>query len=167
MSDDTTATVETSPAASGAEESETTAAETATPSAEVTRLDRLVGTWTVTGGVTGTVRFEWLEGGFFLRQHVDLVQYGARVRGMEVVGHTRPFGGVPSAEVWSRYYDDSGNTFDYVYELAGDTLTIRGGEKGPPAYYTGRFSEDGDPLEGAWVYPGGGGYSDTMTRVRD
>jgi hypothetical protein len=28
------------------------------------------------------------------------------------------------------------------------------------------FSDDGDILTGAWVYPGGGGYSTTTTRVK-
>ena len=59
-----------------------------------------------------------------------------------------------------------GNTFDYVYELAGDTLMIWGGEKGSPAYYQGTFSADGNTLTGAWVYPGGGGYESVSTRVR-
>jgi hypothetical protein len=27
------------------------------------------------------------------------------------------------------------------------------------------FGEDGDTLSGEWVYPGGGGYRSTMTRV--
>ena len=40
------------------------------------------------------------------------------------------------------------------------------GEKGSPAYYRGSFSDDGDTLTGAWVYPGGGGYSTTTTRVK-
>jgi hypothetical protein len=44
-----------------------------------------------------------------------------------------------------------------VYELEGDTLTIWGGEKGSPAYYQGRFSQDGNTISGAWMYPGGGG----------
>jgi hypothetical protein len=58
-----------------------------------------------------------------------------------------------------------GNTLDYVYELEGDTLTIWGGEKGSPAYFKGKFSDDGDTQSGEWVYPGGGGYESTMTRV--
>jgi hypothetical protein len=69
-------------------------------------------------------------------------------------------------DIKSRYYDNQGNTFDYVYELEGDTLTIWGGERGSPAFYEGTFSADGDRLTGAWVYPGGGGYSSTATRVR-
>jgi hypothetical protein len=37
-------------------------------------------------------------------------------------------------------------------------------EKGSPAYFKGTWSEDGDTLDGAWVYPGGG-YPSTMTRA--
>jgi hypothetical protein len=44
-----------------------------TASPDLKRLgDRLVGTWEVTGGAQGRVTFEWMEGGFFLIQRVDL-----------------------------------------------------------------------------------------------
>ena len=41
-------------------------------------LDRLVGTWAVSGGAEGQVTYEWLEGRFFLIQRVDLDQFGQR-----------------------------------------------------------------------------------------
>jgi hypothetical protein len=137
-----------------------------TPGPDLRALDRLVGTWTISGGAQGTAAYEWMEGGFFLLQRVELDQHGMKVKGMEVIGHERPFGAEPSADIRSRFYDNMGNTLDYVYELEGDTLTIWGGEKGSPAYYQGRFSEDGDTITGAWVYPGGGGYESTATRVK-
>ncbi|GII88148.1 hypothetical protein Ssi03_61380 [Sphaerisporangium siamense] len=139
--------------------------ETYEPSAEVQALDRLVGTWAVTGGAEGTVRYEWLHGGFFLLQHVALTHSGQPVTGLEVIGNLRPFGEPAGADVMSRFYDAAGNTFDYVYELVGDKLTIWGGAKGSPAYYEGTFSPDGTTVTGAWVYPGGGGYESTMTRI--
>jgi hypothetical protein len=107
-----------------------------------------------------------MEGGFFLVQHVELEQYGQQIKGFEVIGHEQPFGAESSADIKSRFYDSMGNTLDYVYELDGNTLTIWGGEKGSPAYYKGTFSEDGNTCAGAWVYPEGGGYESTMTRVR-
>ncbi len=64
----------------------------------------------------------------------------------------------------SRFYDSMGNTLDYVYELDGDLLTIWAGAKDSPAYFRGSFSDDGHVLDGAWVYPGEGGYASTMTR---
>jgi hypothetical protein len=128
--------------------------------------DRLVGTWEVSGVTQGKITFEWIEGGFFLIQHVDLKQYGQRIKGIEVIGHERPFRAQPSEDIKSRFYDNMGNTLDYVYELVGDTLTIWGGEKGSPAYYRGTFTDEGVTVSGEWVYPGGGGYQSTMTKIK-
>src|SRR5215207_561386 len=111
-------------------------------------------------------RFDRMEGGFFLIQRVDLEQYGQRIKGIEIIGHERPFGADPSEEIKSRFYSNTGDTLDNVYELQGDTLTIWGGVRGSPAYYRGTFSDEGDTLSGAWHYPGGGGYEATSTRVR-
>ncbi|WP_369023836.1 hypothetical protein [Nocardia cyriacigeorgica] len=135
------------------------------PTPELQALDRLVGTWKVSGGAEGTVRYEWMPGRFFLLQHVDLTQYGEPVTGLEVIGNLHPFGEPTGPDVVSRYYDSVGNTFDYAYELDGDTLTIWGGAKGSPAYYKGTFDAEGTTVTGEWVYPGGGGYASTMTRI--
>ena len=135
------------------------------PDAAVRALGRLVGTWKVSGGAEGTVTYEWMEGGHFLVQHVDLEQFGQRIKGIEIIGRLHPFGGEPSDDVVSRFYDNMGNTLDYVYELEGNELTIWGGERGSPAYYKGTFSDDGDKLTGAWTYPGGGGYESTARRA--
>ena len=42
------------------------------PSRALRSLDRLVGTWELSGDVGGRVTYEWMEGGFFLLQRVDL-----------------------------------------------------------------------------------------------
>jgi len=129
------------------------------------QLDRLVGTWEQSGGIGGTITYEWLDGGYFLLQHVDLESEGRRITGLEVIGHERPFMGEPSADVKSRFYSNTGDTLDYVYEVQGDSLTIWGGQRGSPAYYRGTFSPDGNTLTGAWHYPGGGGYEAVSKRV--
>jgi hypothetical protein len=134
------------------------------PSDALQKLDRLVGTWDLSGDVRGQVRYEWMEGGFFLVQHIDLDHQGHRIKGMEVIGHLKPFGGASSPDIRTRWYDNEGNTFDYVYELEEDTLLIWGGEKGSPAYYKGKFSPNGNQLTGGWVYPGGG-YESNATRL--
>ncbi len=136
------------------------------PSLDLESLRRLVGTWEISGDVQGTVTYEWMEGGFFLIQRVDLGQQdGQRIKGSEVIGHEQPFGTEPSEDIESRFYSNSGDTLDYVYELEGETLTIWGGERGSPAYYEGKFSDDGNTLTGAWNYPGGG-YEATSTRAK-
>ena len=55
-------------------------------------LDKLVGTWNVYGDAQGQVTYEWMEGGFFLIQRVDLVHDGRRHKGIEIIGHERVFG---------------------------------------------------------------------------
>ncbi|KAA6223256.1 hypothetical protein CP973_16240 [Streptomyces albofaciens JCM 4342] len=140
--------------------------QSAGPDEQVGALDRLVGRWRVEGGAGGTVTYRWLDGGHFLVQEVDLTQDGRRVTGLEVIGREKPFGAeTPGDEIMSRFYGSEGHTFDYVYEIEGDTLTIWGGEKGSPAHFKGTFAADGNSLSGAWVYPGGGGYDSTMTKV--
>ena len=136
------------------------------PNPDMKHLDRFVGTWKVSGGARGTASFEWMEGGFFLVQHVDLEQYGQKIKGIEIIGHVQEFGAEPSEDIRSRFYDNLGNTLDYVYELDGNALTIWGGKKGSPAHFQGTFSDDGNTVTGDWVYPGGGGYESTMTRVK-
>ncbi|HKY53542.1 MAG TPA: hypothetical protein VJM08_04510 [Anaerolineales bacterium] len=147
--------------------SENSFAQQAQPNPDLKSLDRLIGTWKQSGEVDGEITYEWAEGGFFLIQKVDLVQYGNKIKGIEIIGHEFTFGSEPSKDIKSRFYSFlDGMTLDYVYEIEGDTLTIWGGERGSPAFYKGQFSEDGNTLTGRWVYPGGGGYEATSTRVK-
>ncbi len=141
--------------------------QTPEPSQALKQLGINLGTWGISGPeIQGQVTFEWIDGGFFLIQHVDLDHNGRKIKGIEIIGHERKFGATEaSKEIKSRFYDNVGNTLDYVYELEGDTLTVWGGEKGSPAYYRGKFSDDGNILTGAWVWPGGG-YESTATRVK-
>lgn len=100
-------------------------------------LDQLVGTWRISGpDIQGQVTYEWMDGGFFLMQHVDFEHSGNKVKGIEIIGYERGFGATePSKDIKSRWFDDEGNTFEYTYEVTDDNLTIWGGERGSPAYY--------------------------------
>lgn len=135
------------------------------PNPDLKSLEKLIGRWKVSGEAEGEISYAWMEGGFFLMQRFDLDHGGRMVKGIEVIGHEQNFGAEPSADIKSRIYDNDGNTFEYVYELAGDTLTIWGGEKGSPSYYRGKFNADGSVLTGGWVWPGGG-YETISTKVR-
>jgi hypothetical protein len=141
------------------------------PNPDLQSLDRLVGTWKVSdpsgsGSITGEVTYEWVEGGFFLMQHFDLDHGGHKNKGIELIGHFQMFGEAPSEEIKTRVFSFlDGMVLDYVYELVDDTLIIWAGAKGSPAYFKGQFSQDGDSLTGAWVYPGGG-YESRMSRVK-
>ncbi|MBA2288613.1 MAG: hypothetical protein H0W02_24320 [Ktedonobacteraceae bacterium] len=137
----------------------------ASPHHDLRSLERLVGKWNLSGDTQGQTTYEWMEGGFFLLQHTDFVHDDHLIKGLEVIGHLRPFGEEPSQYIKSRFYSSTGDTLDYVYEIQGDTFMIWGGEKGSPAYYKGTFSSDGNICSGAWAFPDGGGYESTMTRV--
>lgn len=145
---------------------ENTYSQVSKPNADLKSLDRLVGTWKVTGEAEGEIKYEWAEGGFFLLQHFNLLHGGRKIKGIEVIGHLQGLGETPSKDIQTRVYSYlDGLTLDYVYELEGDTLTIWGGKKGSPAYYKAKFSADGNTLTGGWVWPGGG-YTTTTTRVK-
>ncbi len=142
-------------------------AETRVPDPDVLAVDRLVGSWRIGGDATGHVMYRWLPGRFFLVQEGDLELFGHRNRFTEVIGHHRPFGEDPIVDIASRVYTAEGDTLDCVYELAGDTLTIWGGHRDSDSSYVGTFSADGDVLDGAWSWPGGGYRTTTIRESAD
>ena len=52
-----------------------------------------MGTWEMSEEVQGRVTFDWMEGGFFLIQCVDLGQHGQRIKGIQNIGHEQPLSG--------------------------------------------------------------------------
>lgn len=142
------------------------------PNSALGDLEVMVGTWDLKGResgpdgeIHGRVTFEWMEGGFYLVQHVDLDHIGNRIKGVEYIGYDE------SNEVLKSYF--FGNTgpgpfggvaLEYVWEVGDDTLTIWGGFVGSPAAFKGRFGDNGNTITGRWEWPGGG-YEATMTRV--
>jgi hypothetical protein len=134
------------------------------PNPDLKSLERLVGTWELSGEIQGRIRYEWMEGGFFLVQHVDL-EYGRKIKGIEVIGHLKLSGEKPSKNIRSRFYDFlTGLTLDYTYEVVDENITIWFGEKGSKNLFKAQFSRDGKSYSGAWKWPGGG-YTLTATKV--
>jgi hypothetical protein len=141
-------------------------AETPTPDPRLRALDRLVGTWKISGPAPGEATYEWLDGGFFLIQHGEVQQEDGPFRYVQIIGFDRAPGQTePAGDITGRLYSSRGDTLTYVSEADDETLTIWFGEKGSPSVYRGRWSEDGNTLQGAWEWPGGG-YEETMTRVQ-
>jgi uncharacterized protein YndB with AHSA1/START domain len=147
-------------------------APTGPPDPRLRRLDPFVGTWSMQGKeadeygeISGTLTFEWMEGGYFLLQHVDLDHAGRPVKGIEVIGYGRDWEGRAPRDCTSHFFDNDGNHFEYVYEVGDDgTVTIWGGYVGSPAAFRARMSEDGRTITGRWDWPGGG-YDAVITRV--
>ncbi|SRR6266567_2233996 len=131
------------------------------PHVKLKQLGRLLGAWKVHGPeIDGSVRFEWMEGGFFLIQHIDFVQGGQKIKGIEYISYDQD-----TDTLRSHFMDSSGSNFTYTWQLDGDTLTIWFGDKDSPLHYVGTFNEEGNVNSGRWSYPDGGGYESTMTQV--
>jgi uncharacterized protein YndB with AHSA1/START domain len=145
------------------------------PDPALKRLERFVGTWAIKGrtrdadhdNVFGKTSFEWLPGGFFLQQCMELDFMGLGVRGLEVIGYDPSTGTFPS----TLYSNLTGVPITYTYDVQGDRVTIRT-ELAGGATYTGTFSDDGDTGSGGWrpdegmEGPGNVAYDITATRVR-
>ena len=124
-------------------------------------LNPLVGTWALSGpdGLTGEVRYEWMDGGCFLVQHVDMRSAGEHTRGVEYIGYDES-----SGELRSHFFGADGELLEYTYRLEDDVLRMWFGGTDSPAFFEGRFSADGRTNSGAWHWPNGG-YASTMTRA--
>lgn len=132
-----------------------------TPREALNSLDVMIGTWRVDGPtVEGQVSFEYMEGGAFVMQRVDLMHDGHWHRGIEVIGFEEETGSLRS-----RYYGNVGIELEYEWEIEGGALTIWFGRRGSDNRFEGLISYDGDSIVGAWTWPGGGGYRATMTRI--
>lgn len=127
-------------------------------------LDRLVGTWNITGEATGRVTLRWLPGGGFLHQEGHLDFNGHRNEFVELIGRAQPPGAAQPGDITSRVYTGAGQMLDYTHELADDEVTIWYGHRGSDNCYRGTFNSEGTVLDGAWSWPGGG-YATTASRI--
>jgi Protein of unknown function (DUF1579) len=135
------------------------------PNPALRKLDRLVGEWNVSGpDIAGRVTYEWMEGGFFLIQHVDLTAFGRPIKGVEYIGFDEG-----TQTLRSHFMDNNGSNFTYTWDIEDDTLWIWFGEKGSDNRFRGTFDESRDRYSGSWKWPlpdgGTGGYEATLTRV--
>ena len=114
-------------------------------------LEALVGEWTteaVMEGIDGPVRGEmsvaWLEGGGYLIQRTtsDDPRFP---RTVAVIGPDR------SGEmIVQHYFDSRGVARIYEISLEHGVLTLSRDDEDFAQRYTGRFSDDGSAIEGAW-----------------
>ncbi len=143
------------------------------PNPALESLDVMVGTWDLKGResgpdgeINGQVTFEWMEGGFYLVQRVDIDHIGQKIKGVEYIGYDES-NGVLKSYFFSNHGPGSfgGVALEYVWEVGDDALTIWGGFVGSPANFKGKFSDDHNTVIGRWEWPGGG-YEATITRAR-
>jgi hypothetical protein len=141
------------------------------PNPALRKLDRLVGTWNCKGYDTngceiyGKEKYEWMDGGFFLKHEIEQHYAGMMITGIQIIGFFRQCGDDQPSEICtSHLFDNMGNAWEYVWEIDDNAITIWTGYIGSPATYRGGFSNNGNILSGRWSWPGGG-YESTLTRV--
>ena len=144
-----------------------------TPDPALGRLERLVGTWKLTGrtlsspedNITGWTTFEWMPRKFFLKAVGEITFQGSRMQSLEIIAYDPERKTFPA----SVYSSMSGNVFSYEWDIQGNTVI----HSGLGATYTGTFSEDGKMLIGGWrpdegrASTDGNSYDATMIRVED
>jgi hypothetical protein len=127
-------------------------------------LDRLEGTWEVSGDASGEVTYRWMPGRRVLLQEGHLDYSGHRNDFIEVIRRDRGEDGEPTPDITSTVFTADGQVLHYTHEVEGDAVTIWYGERGSDDLYRGRLSPDGRTLTGAWSWPGGG-CATTATRM--
>jgi hypothetical protein len=123
------------------------------PDPALKSLEFFVGTWTLNGrtldsetdNVSGTTTFEWLPGGFFLQQRIELDFAGYTIHGLELIGYDPSTGKFPSTVFASM----APTPIPYEYDIQGRDVTITT-ELSGGATFTGRLSEDGNTFSGGW-----------------
>ena len=146
--------------------------QTPEPHSDLKSLDITVGTWRLkgrefgtNGEIEGELRLAWLDGGFYLVQHVNIDYAGRKVTGVEYVGYDDA-----NKNLRSYFFSNEGPgpfggvAIEYVWEVGDDSVTIWGGDVGSPASFKAKFSDDRNTLSGRWEWPGGG-YEATLTRT--
>jgi hypothetical protein len=145
------------------------------PDPALKRLEPLVGTWSIKGRTLGSLVdnvsartiFEWLPGGFFLKQTFEADFVGMTIRSLELIGYD------PSSDTFPSmvYSNLAGIPIPYRYDLRGKDVTITT-DLGGGATMTGRISEDGSTFSGGWrpnpgaEGQGNVGYDFVGTRVK-
>jgi hypothetical protein len=120
------------------------------PDPALKRLEKLVGTWKLTGrtlssnedNITGWTTFEWMPGGFFLQAVGEINFKGFIMQSLEIIAYDPQTKTFPS----SVYSSISETVFLYQWDVQGNTVI----HSRLGATYTGRFSEDGSMLIGGW-----------------
>ena len=145
---------------------------TPAPDPALKRLEKLVGTWALTGrtlnaaedNITGWTTFEWLPGEFFLKSFGEITFQGILIQSLEIIAYD-PKSRTFRSNVYSNL---SGDVLSYAWDMQGNTVI----HAGLGAKYTGTFSTDGNTLTGGWRPDDGTAssndntYDAVMTRVK-
>jgi hypothetical protein len=143
-----------------------------TPDPELKRLEKLVGTWKLTGrtpdsnadNISGWSIFEWMPGGFFLKVSGEIIYKGFKIISLEIIAYDA----VKKIFFSNGYSNISGTVFSYQWDIQANNVT----HWMESAKYTGVLSDGGRTLTGGWrpvegnKNPENVSYDAVMTRVK-
>jgi len=122
------------------------------PAPELMSLEVLIGNWrndlefknNPENKGTGSITYEWLEGGFFLIHRFDQIftKEGSH-KGISIISYDKE-----SQSCVSHFFDNQGNKREYKVSIQNDIFKFTG----PWERYTGEFSEDKNTITGTWEY---------------
>jgi Protein of unknown function (DUF1579) len=125
------------------------------PDPALRELDFLVGTWSMKGhligsdeeNIVGETTYDWLPGGFFLRQRVNMDFAGLfRIDSEEIIGYD-PASGKFKSQVFSNL---SPEPLPYEWEVRGGSMRITVSHGPLDATFTGELGDDGETFAGGW-----------------
>jgi Protein of unknown function (DUF1579) len=125
------------------------------PDPALRELDFLVGTWSMKGhlvdsdeeNIVGETTYEWLPGGFFMRQRVKMDFAGLfQIDSEELIGYNAETGKFRSFV----YSNLSPEPLPYEWEVREGRMTITVSYGPLDATFTGELGEDGDTFSGGW-----------------
>ena len=133
--------------------SDDNATQTPQPDLALDGLDRLVGTWSIEGGLVGSdektingeTTFRWLPGRFFMEQRFSLHFLGMQIESLELIGYDAEAKSLASTV----YSNVSPAPLPYTWEVDGDSVTIRVSYGPLDATFKGEYREDGT-FAGGW-----------------
>jgi hypothetical protein len=125
-----------------------------TPDPALEQLNRFVGTWSMEGhlvgseenNIKGEATYQWLPGGFFLEQRINLDFMGLQIESLELIGYDPETKTFPST-VFSNL---SPAPLPYRWEVGDDTVKISVSYGPLDATFEGSWSEDGESFGGGW-----------------
>ena len=129
------------------------------PNPALKNLDRLVGTWAISGEAHGYVSFNWMEGGFFMVQDIDLIG----TKGIEFIGYEKD-----SGTLKSHYFDNKGQVLECSYDVSKTEYTVSVDMSVLKGNFCGKFGNQGNTITGRWEWIKDGkemGYQVIMTKV--
>lgn len=124
------------------------------PNPMLKNLEPLIGSWEMTGrtegasedNVSGKITFEWLPGGFFLKQHAQINFMGMEIDSLELVGHDPQTDSLKSLV----YSNMSPMPLPYEWNMEGRKLTLSVKYGPMDATMHGEVSEDGETFTSSW-----------------